>query len=76
MPYKKGDVDYDAARRSVHGLNECQAVIGRRARLDLTGKIIGAGVSNTGPYVRFEIDERFGFAQRVFMLDLDPLEVA
>lgn len=66
---------YDAAQRTDCSRAECEAAVGRRATLTLTGTIIEARESEAGPHVVFEIDSRWGFAQRRFVMDLDPLEL-
>lgn len=54
---------------------ECEAAVGKKATLPLTGHIIEAGEGDAGPFVRFQIDDRFGFESLVLGLDLDALEV-
>lgn len=68
--------EYDASDPSGYTLEECEAAIGRRATLSLTGRIIAAGQSSTGPYVKFELDPRWGFRSGPFVMDLDPFDLS
>jgi hypothetical protein len=52
---------------------DCENAVGRRVSLTLTGKIVEARESDAGPFVIFEIDERFGLPTKLG-LDLDLLE--
>lgn len=53
--------DYDAANRTTHTLAECNAVVGKRASITLTGTIVSAMEHNAGPFVELEVDPRWGF---------------
>jgi hypothetical protein len=47
-------------------------VVGQTAVLPLTGRFVAAGESASGPYVKFEVDERWGFApQMSLVMDLE-----
>jgi hypothetical protein len=61
---------YDHTRRSAFTLDEAKALVGYRCRLPLTGRIIDAGQSDAGVYVKFMPDERWGFG-RDFIIGLD-----
>jgi hypothetical protein len=64
---------YDAGEVSSYTIEEVQAAVGKRAELTLTGRITEAGESPSGAWVRFELDERWGFkAGQTFVMDLDP----
>jgi len=65
---------YDANNRSEFTYDDCYEMIGERATLTLTGTIIDAGESGMGAYVVFKLDDRWGFTQNKFVMDLDPLE--
>lgn len=67
---------YDHKQDSRFTLESCEDQIGRGAVLPLTGKIIDAGESMAGAFVRFQVDERWGFGPHFIMrVDLDALEV-
>lgn len=66
--------DYDAANPTLYTLAECEAAVGRRATLVLTGQIVEARVGDEGPFVMFAPDERFGFGQFRLGIDLEALE--
>lgn len=67
---------YDAAIRSEVTLAEARAVVGKRASLTFTGRIVCAGESAAGTYIKFELDPRFGFLPgERFVMDLDPFVV-
>ena len=67
---------YNHKQGSRFTVKNCEAQIGREAELPLTGKIIDAGESMAGAYVRFQVDERWGFGPHFTMcVDLDALEV-
>jgi hypothetical protein len=68
-------VTYDAAKRSEKTSAECQAAVGKRATLTLTGTIVDTGEAGAGNWVKFEIDERWGFGDRALVMDLDPFEI-
>lgn len=45
--------------------------------LPFTGRVVGCGVSGGGPFVRFELDQRWGFGYgdwAEFRIDADALE--
>ena len=67
--------EYDASQGTRFTREDADAAVGKRARLCLTGTIIEAGESDSGPWVRFHVDERWGFGDCAYVLDLDALEV-
>ena len=69
--------DYDATRRYPDTLSDAEAVVGKRAMLHLTGEIVGAGESAAGAFVRFRIDDRWGFGPilQVLVMDLAAFDV-
>lgn len=64
---------YDHTQPTSYTLEQCKAVIGEPARLELTGRVVDARESDAGPFVLFEVDERFGFGELRFGLDLELL---
>ncbi len=68
--------DYDAAEPSRFTEEDCRAVVSRKATITLTGRIVDYGVSETGPFVKFQPDDRFGFGDFRFVIDLDALRLA
>jgi hypothetical protein len=69
-------VEYEARRRTTRTLAECEAAVGKRASITLTGRIVEAGESSCGGFVKFELDERWGFLPGYrLVMDLDPFEV-
>lgn len=67
---------YDARNKSKHDMADCQAAVGKLATLPLTGKIVDAGESSSGAYVKFEVDPRWGFTPGYrYVMDLDCFEV-
>lgn len=66
---------YDAKQETKKTLADCEAAVGKRASITLTGTITEAGESSNGAFVRFEIDKRWGFPQTRLVMDLDPFEV-
>ena len=68
-------LDYDASNTYPDTLEDGEAAIGKRAMLHLTGTIVDTGQSNAGTWVRFEIDERWGFPIERFVLDLAALDI-
>ena len=51
---------YDYRKKTSFTLEEARELIGYKARLPLTGRIVDAGESYSGPYLRFKPDERWG----------------
>ena len=69
-------MDYDHREPSAFTRDDCERAVGKAASLPLTGEIVAAGQSASGPYVRFHVDERFGFGDHfIVVVDLDALEV-
>jgi hypothetical protein len=67
---------YDAKNLSQVKLPEAKAVVGKRGSLTLTGEFTEAGISTNGVFVKFKLDERWGFPPNFEMvMDLDPFEV-
>lgn len=66
---------YNHTKPSEFTLKDCEEAVGSTAKLILTGEIIDAGESTSGPYVKFQVDERFGFGTYIIGLDLDALEL-
>jgi hypothetical protein len=71
---------YDHTDTTRYTETECEAAVGTRATLPLTGVIIESGTSASGPYVRFQVDTRWGLVgprNRPFVIgvDLDALEL-
>lgn len=71
---------YDAVKRTDATREECEAAIGKRATLTLTGVIKDVEERDAGPFVKFSVDHRWGFAlseDRPFTigLDLEAVEV-
>lgn len=64
---------YNHNDKSHFSLEECEDAIGKRFTLPLTGTVISAGESSSGPYVVFEVDECWGFGETTYGLDLDAL---
>lgn len=63
---------YDAANKSAVTLAEGEAMVGKTAELHLTGKIVEAGATEAGTFVKFEVDERWGFPPgQKFVMDAD-----
>lgn len=68
--------EYNAAEKSNRTIDEALAVVGRRAELTLTGRIVDAGESAAGVFVKFKVDSRWGFSEGFkLVMDLDPLVV-
>jgi hypothetical protein len=66
---------YNHRDKSKYSLQDCEASVGKVASLFLSGKIIDAGESTSGAYVKFLPDERYGFGSATFTIDLDALDV-
>jgi hypothetical protein len=74
---------YDSFEPSQRTPEECEAAVGKRATLTLTGAIVESGVTDgVGPWVKFRLDERWGFRTNgnhgpslVIGMDLDAFEV-
>jgi hypothetical protein len=64
---------YDHRDPSKFSLADCKEAVGGRAALEMGGEIIDAGESPSGPYVKFKVDENYGLAQDVYVVDLDML---
>ncbi len=69
------DPNYDAANAYETSLAETEEALGRRAILHLTGEITDHGASASGRYVKFEVDDRWGFREMSLTLDLEALEI-
>lgn len=65
--------EYDHNKPSALSQQACEDAVGCTATLSLTGRIIEAGSSDAGPYVRFKLDERWGFGDFTLRIDLDAL---
>ena len=65
---------YDHTQPTKHTAQECEAAVGKTATLVLTGKIVEARESDSGPFVMFAPDDRFGLDTRLGF-DLDALAV-
>lgn len=63
-------MSYNASDPTAFTFSDCEAAVGRSARLHLTGEIVSAEESETGPYVRFTPYENWGMNTN-FGLDLD-----
>lgn len=69
-------MEYDAKNDTRAKPEDCEAAVGKRATLPLTGRIVETRTSNNGCFVMFEIDERWGFAPgQKFGLDLEAFEI-
>lgn len=67
---------YDAFTEPPGSLEDAKAAVGRKATLHLTGTITEAKVSQAGAFVRFHVDERWGFrGDFVLGCDLAALEL-
>lgn len=66
--------EYNAADRTQATHEECEAAIGRRATLSLTGTITEMGSSEAGHWVKFVVDERWGFGELGLIMDLEAFE--
>jgi hypothetical protein len=66
-------VTYDHRDASAFTREDCYAAIGRQATMTLTGRVVDAGESTSGPFVRFEVDEHLGFGPVALVVDLDLL---
>ena len=67
---------YDATKPSKFTEDECAKAVGLRATLILTGVITSSDVSQNGPFVKFQPDDRFGFGDFRLGIDLDALTLA
>jgi hypothetical protein len=65
---------YSHLDTSKHSLADCEAAVGKQAKLVLTGEIVRAGESGAGPYVVFQADEKWGFPTRLGF-DLEVFEI-
>lgn len=69
-------MNYDHKNATRHTLADCEAAVGQRFTLTLSGTIDGVEVSPSGPFVRAMVDERWGFGEDfVLGIDLDALEL-
>jgi hypothetical protein len=73
---------YDSFEPSQKTLEECQAAVGKRVTLSLTGTVVEAGeTEGVGSWVKMRVDERWGFrgsepgSSLVIGMDLDAFEV-
>ena len=69
-------MSYDHNNPSRFTLADADAAVGKRATVTLTGTIVKSCQSEAGPYVKFLIDERWGFGRHELGMDLDAFEVA
>lgn len=71
------DDSYDAENPSRFSIADCEAAVGQRAMLPLTGTLVEAGVHDNGPWVKFAPDPRWGFPPGTTIgMDLDAFELA
>lgn len=71
--------EYNYKNKSQHTLGDCLLAVGKRGTIPFTGTIVDAGTSDHGPYVKFQLDERWGFGDgpaAIFIIDLDPIEIS
>lgn len=66
---------YDASTVAPGTIEDATAAVGLSATLALTGTIIDFGESPAGVFVRFKVDERWGFGELVLGCDLAALEL-
>lgn len=52
---------------------QCEDAVGKHGTLALTGTVVGCGNSDAGPYVKFLLDERWGFGEFRLTVDLDMI---
>ena len=64
---------YHHTDKSKFTREDCENSVGKKASFTFTGEIIDAGESTAGPWVRFKIDERFGFSPSILRMDMDLL---
>lgn len=73
---KSGSATYDSRTVPDTPLADCEAAVGKRARLVLTGTIVSADERENGGFVYFELDERWGFPEGTKMgMDLEAFEI-
>lgn len=66
---------YNSTQQTSFTFEECSALVGSKARLPLTGRIVEAGESQSGPYVKFELSPRWGFPPGTrFTVDVEALD--
>lgn len=53
---------------------DIEKMIGATARLPLTGRLVEVGQSDRGPFVLFEVDERWGFGRWRVGVDVEALD--
>jgi hypothetical protein len=68
-------LQYDAKNTSPYTLEENQKVVGKKASLTITGEIVDAGESEAGSYIKFKVDERWGFPFMEIVMDRDPFQI-
>lgn len=67
--------DYDSRKPSDFTVQELQSFIGYKGILPLTGRFVEVGESNSGPYIKFQIDERWGFPPGTkFVMDMEAFK--
>ena len=72
---ERGHAPYDHKNPSALSADACAKAVGKKATLTLTGTIVDWQVSDEGPFVKLQIDERFGFGDFRLGIDLDALLV-
>lgn len=65
---------YDHEIDTTFTREECERFVGYSARLPLTGRIVGVGEGEHGPYVLFKPDERWGLGDTRFGVDVEALD--
>jgi hypothetical protein len=65
---------YHHSQHTKYTLAECQALIGRRGSLTLTGTFVSAMEADAGVFIVLELDEHLGFNESIGG-DLELFEV-
>lgn len=71
MRERDPELDYDARQRTTFTLPEVEEMVGYKAVLPMTGRIVEARESEAGPYAIFVPDERWGMPGMRLGLDLE-----
>ena len=67
--------DYDARKPTKFTKPELERLLGYKGVLPLTGRFVEVKESNAGPFMVFQIDERWGFDPDTrFGMDLDAFK--
>jgi hypothetical protein len=67
---------YDHRNKSNVSVYEAQKNVGKQATLPLTGEIVDCGESLAGVWVRFRVDERWGYPPGfTIRTDMDALDI-